>query len=582
MGIVSKPNNWGSPVEQNKKESLPLNIISMFTKKQSYLIGTEPVKTLSESSILTTSGNGSIKLTTTGNPFVDQFAFITNYRQPRPYHEIDKDMRILWDSNPVNAMKLLLYIRLVTRKVDLIDGQKLEVQRGQGLKHEGIMRMIWVHINYPTVFYQNLPLFVAAGCWKDLFQMLSYDLQYHGWSGRKLDWNKLGLFILAGLENPNTLDLVKKYLPSIKAKSKAKTLEAQANVIIGKYIAHLLFGHGKFSADTYHTRNYESYRKLKSSGTAHQWQQQISQGRLNIDFGSVHGRALSLLVSGKFLKNNGLENRYEEWIKTQPVAKFTGYVYELFKGIGTKKAYQKMTVDKQFNGLIETAIQNINRDSTFIVCRDTSDSMCSLVKGLDISSHDFARAMALYFSYMLEGPFKEGYLEFNSKVIMRQWAGKTPSEKYINDSYNYYGSTNFLGVAHYLSSMRNKYPESIFPKGVICISDGEFDSYKPSGGYGTVFEEFKRILRDSGFTKEFVDDFKIVLWDVPNGFYSKEIRPKFESLANSPNFFYMSGLDPAGIAFLMGKEGTNTEIPKTPAELFAAAMNQELLNLVVL
>lgn len=545
----------------------------MFKCKQSYLLGKEPVN----SSGLTFSGNGSTKHESSGNEFVDQFSFITNYRKPRPYQEIANDMEKLWKINPLNAVKLLFYIRLVTRKVDLLDGQKLEVQRGQGLKHEGIMRMIWVHLNHPDIFYQNLPLFVASGCWKDIFQMMSYDLQYHGWKDRKLDWTKLGDFILAGLENPNTTNLVKKYLPTIKAKSKAKTLEAQADTIIGKYLAHRLFGYGKFSSNNYHKENYKKYRKLKVSGQAHEWQQQISRGRLNINFSTVHGRALSILVSGKFLKNHNLEKAYHQWILTQPVAKFTGYVYELFKGLTSRtEEYKKLTIDKQFQTLINTAQENINKNTRFIVCRDTSHSMSSTVPGLNVTSHDVAKSMALFFNSMLEGPFAEGYLEFNSVVLMQEWKGKTATEKYLNDTSQYIGSTNFVGVAHYLASMRRRYPQNIFPTGVICISDGEFNRGKKIGA----FAEFKQVLLQGGFTPEFVNDFKLVLWDIPNGYYSTTVRPKFEANAGHPNFYYMSGLDPSGIAFLMGRSDFTTT-PSNAEELFEAAMNQELLNLIL-
>lgn len=551
----------------------------MFEAKQKCLFGNSPVKSVE----ITQSGNGSVKLTSTGDPFVDQFAFISQYRNPRDFKDIAEDMKTLWEINPLNAMKLTFYIRLITRKVELFEGTETKsVQRGQGLKHEGIMRMIWVAVNYPEVFYNNLPLFVAAGCWKDIIQMMSYDLQYHGWKDKVLDWKKLGDFILAGLENPNTSELVKKYLPTIKAKSKIKTLEAQADTVIGKYIAHRLFGKGQFKIDQYHSLNYKQYRQLKVSGTAHQWQQLISQHKLlNINFSAIHGRALSLLVSSNFLKNNGLEDAYEKWIEEQPVAKFTGYVYELFKNISQNrdKKYKLATIDKQFEGLIETA--KTSNKSTFLVARDTSGSMGSNVVGTGVTSNEVAKAFALYFSYLLEGPFANCYVEFASQAIMRSWKGNTPSEKYMNDGYGAYGNTNFLGVADLLiKSFKEGTPISQFPTGILCISDGEFDNSGISNR--TTFSQFIKKLKDAGFSKEYYENFKIVLWDIPNTFYSySQIRPKFESFANTPNFFYMSGLDPAGIAFLLGKEpGDST--PKTPKELFLAAMDQELLNLIVI
>lgn len=111
----------------------------------------------------------------------------------------------------------------------------------------------------------------------------------------------------------------------------------------------------------------------------------------------------------------------------------------------------------------------------------------------------------------------------------------------------------------------------------------EYRSYwDPKENNKTTFIKFKEKLFKAGFPKDYVDNFKIVLWDIPNGYYSSDIRSKFESDANYPNFFYMSGLDPAGIAFLMGEEAKPETAPKTPRELFNAAMNQELLNLIVI
>ena len=112
---------------------------------------------------------------------------------------------------------------------------------------------------------------------------------------------------------------------------------------------------------------------------------------------------------------------------------------------------------------------------------------------------------------------------------------------------------------------------------MICISDGEFND---SGDNKTNFQSFKKRLLKAGFPKDYVDNFKIVLWDIPNAFYSfDEIRPKFESYADTPNFFYMGGLDPAGITFLLGGE-VNKSIPKTPRELFETAMNQEIMDYI--
>lgn len=547
----------------------------MFDERLQNLFGSNsPVKKVE----YTTSGNGALKLTSTGDPFVDQFGLISQYRQLRPYSSISKDMKELWDIDPMYTLKLLFYIRMITRKVKLLNGTETsKVQKGAGLRHEAFMRMLWLAVNHSEVFYKNLPLFITIGCWKDIIQLMSYDLQYHGWDNKVLDFDKMSDFILAGLENPNTCNLVKKFLPTIKAKSKCTTLESQADTIIGKFFAHKLFGDGEFSPNLHSNNSYCLYRKLKASGTAHQWQQQISRGQFNIDFSKVHGRALALLVSGKYLANHGLEKDYEEWIKKQPIAKFTGFVYELFKGLNSNSPlYKKYTIDKQFENLIQTAKEG-SSESSFIVARDVSGSMGSNVKGLNISSNDVAKSIALYFSYLLKGKFANSYIEFSHKPILKYWEGNSPTSKYLKDLSCYFGDTNFLGIADLFIDIYKHTSIEKFPTGLICISDGEFND---SGDNKTNFQSFKKRLLKAGFPKDYIDNFKIVLWDIPNAFYgNEEIRPKFESYADTPNFFYMGGFDPAGITFLLGGE-VNKSVPKTPRELFETTTNQEIMDYI--
>ena len=549
----------------------------MFDERLQNLFGSNsPVKKVE----YTTSGNGALKLTSTGDPFVDQFGLISQYRQLRPYSSVSKDMQELWNIDPMYTLKLLFYIRLITRKVKFSNGTETsKVQKGAGLRHEAFMRMLWLAVNHSDVFYKNLPLFITIGSWKDIIQLMSYDLQYHGWDNKVLDFDKMSDFILAGLENPNTCNLVKKFLPTIKAKSKCKTLESQADTIIGKFLTHKLFDSGEFSPKL-HSKNYHLYRKLKSSGTAHEWQQMISRSQFNIDFSKVHGRALALLVSGNYLKNHNLEKDYENWIKKQPVAKFTGFVYELFKGLNLNSPlYKKYTIDKQFENLIQTAKEGSSTESSFIVARDTSGSMSSNVKGLNISSNDVAKSIALYFSYLLKGKFANSYIEFDRKTELKYWEGNSPSDKYLRNTSCAYGNTNFLSIATLFIEIYKHTPIEKFPTGLIAISDGEFDSYGKDK-CKTTFQLFKDRLLKAGFPKDYVDNFKIVLWDIPNAFYSfDEIRPKFESYADTPNFFYMGGLDPAGITFLLGGE-VNKSIPKTPRELFETAMNQEIMDYI--
>lgn len=583
----------------------------MFTQKQKELITQVPekkatnafVKVGKKRAVTTTAlGNGAVKVTTTGNDFVDQFAKASAYKAPRSYADIEKDMQLLWSQDEKKTIQLTLYLRMISRVTQIAEGIETETtQRGQGLKHEGIMRMIWLAVNHPDAFWTNIVLLTAVGSWKDIIQMLSIDLQYNGWEGRKLDWDEMGKYILAGLENSHTSELLKKYLPAIRANKKCTTLESQADNMIAKWICYLLFGSKESFMEArkpisfgdgreYYNSNastYKKYRQLKASGTAHSWQQLISRKELlKIDFNTIHGRALAQIVSGKFLKNAGLEERYQKWIESKPVAKYTGYVYELLAPVKTGyhnaalKAYQEMTINKQFLGMIETAKKGMKEgDSGLLVVVDSSSSMTSIVPGTRVSAYSVAKAMALYFSYLLKGPFENCFMEFadNSKLI--EWKGSTPVQKLQNDRCEAYGGTNFQSVAKEFVRIKSSgVPESDFPSGILALSDGCFNH---AGTNTSNFKELMRNLKQAGFSKDYLDKFKVILWDIPNTYYGGKTSQAFEEFADCPNLFHVGGLDPAVVAFITGTTH-QTSTPKNSEELFEAAMDQEILQLVEL
>ncbi len=564
----------------NKKHTL-------FAKeeRQKRTSGNKFVDEAMKDSAKTRSGNFARKYSTTGNDFVDQFGKASSYLVPRNFDEISTDMSVLWSNDPETTVKFTIYLRMITRTTQKMDGNHTEsVQRGAGLKHESIMRMIWLHLFHKEAFWNNIDLFIASGSWKDVFQMLSYDLQYNGWEQRQLDWEKFFQLIAAGLENPNHCELIKKYLPQIKARSKCTTLESQADTLIGKWLTAKFYPRmGKQAA-------YKRYRKMKSSGTAHEWQKLISQRRfLEIDFETVHGRALSQLVSSKFLENQGLVEKYEKWIESKPIAKFTGFPHELFSkylrptGWGASdmkelRTHEIHTLNKQFYGLVETAKKGINQDTTMIVARDTSGSMAATAEGTKMSCGDIAKSLAMFMSYMLpDGAFSKSWIEFSNTATLKQWKGSNPYEHWKNDDTHYALNTSFLSVIDLFVSMKRKgVNEDEFPSGIVCISDGEFDPDRELDQ--TNVDAAFRKLKDAGFTKGFVNNFQIAIWNLTSRFYGRNTGKKFETYGNKDNIFYLSGYDPSILAFLTGLKEPGRKQPKNAEELFEEAMNQELLN----
>lgn len=557
----------------------------MFQTKKTQLFVAPPKKTVKaaktlpifvqaglKKSVETVSGNGAKKLSSTLDPFVDSFGKVGSYRAPRSFDEIVKDSELLWAEDKLTSVKFIHYLRTITRKVQLPDGTVTEEpQKGGEMKFESIMRMIWLSQKEPEVFWKNIGLFVAVGSWHDIFTMLQYDLIYNGWDNRKLDWDKFAGLITEALSNPNTVNLVKKYIPQIKSRSACTTVESQANCMIAKWLCAKIFGQKESSY------NYKQFRMLKTSGTAHDWQKLISKQQFEkIEFDKIHGRALSILVKSKFLKNQGLSDKFGAWVKAPTTkVKYTGFVHELFKDIQHLDNNRRDTINKQFDTLVEKGKSELKENSTnWITVVDTSPSMSCTATGTTQSCRDVSKALALYFSEFLTGRFANSFIEFNKDARMHTWKGHTVLEKWHNDTCRCIGDTNFQSVIKLFVDLKAQgIDESEFPTGILCLSDSEFNP--PQLG-DTNVDAARKALIHGGFSKEFADNFQIVLWNLQSKYYGKGTGEKFETTANEKGTYYFSGFNGAIITFLSGSE------IQTPRQVFDAAMDQEILNMVTL
>ena len=105
--------------------------------------------------------------------------------------------------------------------------------------------------------------------------------------------------IAEGINDENSRDLVKKYLPRIRSDKKCTSDWAKKTNALAKEFAHVVGW------------TYQDYRTFKSTGKAHEFQRMICSGRFkDIKWNTIPGKALLNLVSGKFLHTHGLEDSY--------------------------------------------------------------------------------------------------------------------------------------------------------------------------------------------------------------------------------------------------------------------------------
>lgn len=514
--------------------------------------------------------NGALSYASAGTTLIDQFAHAGTARG-RDIATVWQEQGQLWAENPEMALKFPFYLRMITRQTNLGDGKKTEkVQRGQGARDEAFKRLLWIAKYHSDEFYRNLWLVPVVGSWKDLWVLLSMD--------DTLDKEKFFRVIAEGINDENSRDLVKKYLPRIRSDKKCTSDWAKKTNALAKAFAHVVGW------------TYQDYRTFKSTGKAHEFQRMICSGQFkDIKWNTIPGKALLNLVSGKFLQSHRLENVYMEWLKTQPVAKFNGYAYELGMKLGGRyhnnlSAIQKITIDKQFDGLIETAKKDDGGIKGNVLCAlDTSGSMeCGIYGGPDgLTSFDVCVSLGIYFSELNTGAFHNHVAMFDNRSRMLELKGSFSDKWFqIRNTTTAWGGTNFQSLINLIVDTRKKHPEiplEDFPKTLLVISDMQFNDC----GSSTNYEAMMTKLR-TAFPSEWVDEFRCIWWYCAGREAASKDVP---ATMDHGGQYLFSGFDGAIVSLLLGGEAkidekTGKVVQPTMEEMVNIALTQEVLTLV--
>lgn len=516
--------------------------------------------------------NGAISNSSTGSIFIDDFGNAGTF-MGRDYLSVAATMSAMWAECPLTTLKIMFYLRAITRKA-LVKGEKTEtVQKGQGLKDEFLKRMLWVAYEHPEVFIKNLWLVPIAGSYRDIWQLMYLDTQIQN----KLDRQAIYKEIIHDLADKSTKDLFLKYMPLPKAQSKLTTDRAKAL--------------NKFAVEF---RNFcqldnKNFREMKSSGKGHSWQQYISNNRYkDINWSHIPGKALFNLVKGKFLSNQGLSDSYLKWIKEQPVAKFTGYPFELFDAIKDNihslNEVKKHTYNKQFDGLLAIAKEDRGGIKGNVWCAvDTSGSMSSPVAGGKTTALSACVSLGIYFSSLNEGAFKDHIIMFDNQSKVKKLAG-TFVEKatQIIQSTTAWGGTNFQSVIDEIVRIRRSNPHipiEDYPDTLLVVSDMQFNpscSYRYNRDVSmeqTNYETAMNKLKAVG-----LPDINIIWWSVRHA-------GDFPSTLDDKGTTVVSGFDGALVSLILGgDEVVDKETGKTRTltmqETFDLAISQEILTLI--
>ena len=535
---------------------------------------------------ITFTENSAVTFLTSGKIIVDQFSH-AGTAIGRPIDTVFMEQAQLWDEDPDSALRFPFYLRLITRKVKVSENERTDtVQKGGGLRDEAFKRILWIAYNQPAAFRRNAWLLPIVGSWKDLWTLMLLDME----NDNKVDKNFIFSIMAAGLDDSTQCDLIRKYMPAIKSTEKCKTERAKTLNVLAKAFAAFL------------GLNAKQYRKMKASGTAHDFQKLIcSRSYADIDWKTIPGRALTQLISGKFLGNHGLTENYLNWVTSQPTVKFTGYVYELGKklhqmerqlslgGQTPAKAATIHTINKQFDGLIELAKKDQGGLKGNVLCAlDTSGSMCSPVSGAkDLTSYDVCISLGIYFSELNEGYFHNTVAMFDDVSTIKKLSG-TFTEKWLDimNEKTAWGSTNVLSIIDMLIKERKSHPTipvDEYPNTILVISDMQFNA---TGRWDTRnereqtnYEAMKDMLR-TAFPDEWVDKLKIIWWYCASRSGAGNDVP---ATMDDPGMYLVSGFDGAVVGLLLNTkidEKTGQTRSLTMEESVNEALSQEIFNFV--
>lgn len=522
--------------------------------------------------------NGATALATTGSILVDQFGKAGNFRG-RPIDAVFYDMDKLWEENPQSALRFPFYLRLITRKTRIDKGVKTEkVQKGQGARDEAFKRLLWLARFHKDEFARNIAILPIVGSWKDMWSLLYYDITE---GTHAIDENLIFSLLKLGLENELHVDLVKKFMPRIKSSSKCNTeWTLNMNMFAKRFAKYLKVP-------------YTKYNKLKASGTAHDFQKLICNGKYEeLDWNKIPGRALSLLASGNFLKRHNLVNSYQDWIDKQDVAPFVGYpceLYKRFRNMSSLSYTLSKTIDKQFDGLVKKAEADGKVTENVLVGLDTSGSMMTQIKGLsNYYCLDMAVSLALFFAKLNKGAFHNKVMMFDNVSTPFDLSSESFTTNAKSLPHVGCGGTNFQSIIDELVKIRVQNPQiplEDYPKTILVVSDMQFNPISRNWGWTSIpttekvtNAEYSRNKLKEVFPSEFVDSMKFVWWDCAG-----RGTNTYEGESDNGQDFFFSGFDGSILTFLIGaeeKENTTQSTKLTAEDVALNALNQEILSYV--
>lgn len=382
----------------------------------------------------TTTLNGDVAQTTTGNALLDYVALIGGMRNAS-VKEIERIFLSAFRENPIKALQLLFYTRDIPNR------------GGGGLGERRIFYTIYMYLiqNEPEIALALGSLIPEYGSWRDVRELAkvcfkSGDIEF---AKNLIEYQTYVIFTqkdnnLAAKwavdENEKDRNFREFAMNTVTTMLNiTRKVYRQTVVAARKGVVERLMSDKQWDAIVYQhvpSRAMKLYRKAFGKHDSERF-----------------GKFIEAAKAGETKINSGVLN---------PV--------ELYKKISTFDS----TIEAQWRQLPNYVDENVNA----LVMADVSGSMSG-------TPMDVCVSLAIYFAERNKGIFKNHFITFSAKPTLQQVTGKTLWEKARNLQRAQWDMNTNLDAAFEMilkAAVKSRVSAEEMPSVILIITDGQFDS----------------------------------------------------------------------------------------------------------
>lgn len=434
--------------------------------------------------------NGATGLKTTGKNLLDVNFMLSSMRNMKE-DEIWGHFLLAYNENPMLSILWLFFVR----------------DREQGCGERRSFRVIFKRLccENMDVAIKVMHLIPFYGRWDDLTDILFADVpcKIRNEAFSIVD-KQLNEDLIHVLER-KPVSLLAKWLPSLNTSS--RNTRKNANMLCNM----LGWSPKKYRKSLVTLRS--ALNVVEKDMSANQW------GKINYE--AVPSRA-AMNYRKAFMRHDTW--RYTDYLDSVNSGKAkinanTLFPHDIVHAYGRNYFPNNATLEAQWNALPNTVPDN---NSTLVVV-DGSGSMCVRLGNTNITAHDVARALGLYFAERLHGAFRNTFVTFSSNPRLIHFDNVSLGAKlFLIDQYDECSNTNIEKVFDLVlqTAVDNHMKQEEIPANILIVSDMEFDQATYRGGWGwnlpdcdnvdqTLFDAIARRWKKAGYKLP-----RLVFWNV--------------------------------------------------------------------